>query len=123
MRIFLVSLGLSACLLAQQASITSLIGRVTDANGAGIPGAQVTAVADGTNETYSAITNEVGLYFPQFVKVGTYTVKASAPGFATVMHAGVQVEVNQLVRTNFELKIGQVTEHKLRELPHENRHN
>jgi hypothetical protein len=110
LRVFLVALALSGCVLAQQASITSLIGRVTDVNGAGIPGASVTAIADGTNETYSAITNEAGLYFLQFVKIGTYTVKATASGFATVMHAGVQVEVNQLVRTNFEMKIGQVTE-------------
>jgi hypothetical protein len=100
----------STSVLAQQATITSLIGRVTDTNGATIPGATIKAVEDGTHETYSGATNEGGLYFLLFVKVGTYTITASANGFATVMRSGVVVEVNQLVRANFELKIGQVNE-------------
>jgi hypothetical protein len=109
-RILSLSLVLSVCAFAQQASITSLIGRVTDTNGAAIPGATVKAVDDGTHETYSGSTNEGGLYFFQFVKIGTYTITASANGFATVTREGVAVEVNQLVRTNFEMKVGQVTE-------------
>jgi Carboxypeptidase regulatory-like domain/TonB dependent receptor len=109
-RILFLSLILSACAFAQQASITSLIGRVTDTGGAAIPGATVKAVDDGTHETYSGTTNEAGLYFFQFVKIGTYTITATASGFATVTREGVVVEVNQLVRTNFEMKVGQVTE-------------
>ena len=108
--ILVVFVTVSTSVLAQQATITSLIGRVTDTNGATIPGATIKAVEDGTHETYSGATNEGGLYFFQFVKVGTYTITASANGFATVMRSGVVVEVNQLVRANFELKIGQVNE-------------
>src|ERR1700704_1404150 len=109
-RILFLSLILSACAFAQQASITSLIGRVTDSNGAAIPGATVKAVEDGTHETYSGTTNEAGLYFFQFVKIGTYSITATANGFATATRGGVVVEVNQLVRTNFEMKVGQVNE-------------
>src|SRR5260370_40221643 len=90
-----LSLILSACALAQQAAITALIGRVTDSNGAAIPGATVKAVDDGTHETYSGTTNEAGLYFFQFVKIGTYSITATANGFATVTRGGVVVEVNQ----------------------------
>ena len=109
-RILFLSLVLSVCAFAQQASITSLIGRVTDTHGAAIPGATVRAVEDGTHETYSGTTNEAGLYFFQFVKIGKYTITASANGFGSVTREGVVVEVNQLVRTNFEMKVGQVTE-------------
>src|SRR5260370_38958590 len=83
-----LSLILSAGAFAQQASITSLIGRVTDTGGAAIPGATVKAIEDGTHETYSGTTNEGGLYFFQLVKIGTYTITATANGFATVMHSG-----------------------------------
>jgi hypothetical protein len=100
-RILLLFLALTTSVFAQQASITSLIGRVTDSNGATVPGATVKAVEDATHETYSGTTNEGGLYFFQFVKIGTYTITATANGFATVMRTGVVVEVNQLVRTNF----------------------
>src|SRR5437867_12687345 len=66
---------------AQQASITSIVGRVTDPSGAALPGASVTAVEDGTQQTYTGKTNEEGLYSFPFVRIGTYTITATAAGF------------------------------------------
>ena len=43
MRFLLLSLTLTVCALAQQASTTSLIGRVMDSAGAAIPNAKITA--------------------------------------------------------------------------------
>jgi carboxypeptidase family protein len=109
-RILSIYLSLVTCALAQQASTTSLIGRVTDANGAAIPNATVKAVEERTKETYTRATNVAGLYYFELVRIGTYTISASANGFGTTTREGVAVETNQLVRTNFELKVGQVTE-------------
>ncbi len=95
---------------AQQASITSLVGRVTDPSGAAVPGAVVTAVEDGTQQTYSGPTNVEGLYSFQFVRIGTYTITATAPGFGTMVRKGVPVQINQVVRTNLELAVGQASE-------------
>ena len=45
-----------------------------------------------------------------YAKFGTYTITTSAPGFGAVIHTNVVVEVNQAVRTNFELPVGQASE-------------
>lgn len=101
---------LSVCVFAQQASITSLVGRVTDPSGATVPNASIKAVEDGTQQTYSGTTNEEGLYSFQFVRIGTYTITATAPGFGTLVRNGILVQSNQVVRTNLELSVGQATE-------------
>jgi hypothetical protein len=110
MRILLVWTGLAVCCFAQQASLTSLVGRVTDPSGAAVAGAAVTAVEQGTQQTYSGTTDIEGLYLFQFVRSGKYTITANAPGFATLVRPGVLVQVNQVVRTNFELAVGQSAE-------------
>ncbi len=110
MRFLFLCSCLTAAALAQQASITSLVGRVTDANGAAIPSASVTAANGATGESYSATTNVEGLYSLPSVRIGTYTITATAPGFGTLVHDNVLVQINQVVRTDFELPVGQVTE-------------
>ena len=110
MRILALSFVVATGAFAQQASITSIVGTVTDPNGAAIPNASVQAVEDGTQQAYSATTNVEGFFSVQFVRIGTYTVTATTPGFGTVVHKNVLVQVNQVVRTNFELPVGQVTE-------------
>ena len=110
MRLLLLCLTLTVCAFAQQASTTSLIGRVMDSGGAVIPNATVKAVEEGTQETLTRTTNGAGLYYFEMVRIGTYTITATANGFGAMTRSGVVVETNQLVRTNFELKVGQVTE-------------
>jgi hypothetical protein len=110
MRVLFLCSWLAMAALAQQASITSLVGRVTDANGTAIPNASVNAANGATGESYPARTNVEGLYSLQSVRIGTYTITATAPGFGTLAHDNVLVQVNQVVRTDFELPVGQVTE-------------
>ena len=45
---------------AQLASQTALVGTVTDADGLGVPGAQVVAVNAGTRDTYEVTTSAEG---------------------------------------------------------------
>jgi hypothetical protein len=62
-RSFLILLALIAGnLMGQLASNTSLVGNVTDAAGAAVSGAQVTALNQGTGETLTATTSELGYY-------------------------------------------------------------
>lgn len=110
MRVVLVCAFLGASCLAQQASLTSIVGRVTDPSGAAIPDVAVKAVEDGTRETYSGVTNTEGAYSFPFVRSGSYTITASAPGFVTFVRDRVLVEVNQVVRADIELPVGQLTE-------------
>ncbi len=99
---------LSLPLGAQLANTTALVGNITDQGKAPMPGVAVTAVNEGTHDTYSAVTNDQGNYNFQFVRIGSYTVTASAQGFQTVRKTGIVVQTNQVVRTDFTLQVSQV---------------
>ncbi|MGH9469134.1 MAG: TonB-dependent receptor domain-containing protein [Terriglobia bacterium] len=110
-------LGVLACALffaaqamAQLSSTTSLVGTITDASGAIVPGVSITAVNVAMRDTYHAVSNSDGDYSFPFVHIGTYTITASAKGFQTATHTGIIVETNQTVRTDFTLQVGQVSQ-------------
>jgi hypothetical protein len=111
MRSLIVVLAITTGAFAQQASITSITGNVTDSHGAVIPNAIVKAVADSTQTTYTGATNAAGAYVFPSVRIDTYTVTASAAGFDSVTRKNVLVEVNQVVRADFALTVGQLSEH------------
>lgn len=95
-------------LFAQLASNTSLVGNVSDAGGAAISGAQVTALNQGTGETLNTSTTEAGYYEFQFLKAGVYTVTVQKQGFSTATTKDIQLSANQTVRTNVTLQVGSV---------------
>jgi carboxypeptidase family protein len=95
---------------AQLASQTALVGTVTDADGLAVPGAQITAVNSGTRDTYETTTNAEGYYNIQFVRIGTYDISVTLSGFQTSRVTGVEVATNQVARTNFVMKVGQLNE-------------
>jgi hypothetical protein len=70
----------------------------------------VKAVEDGTGQTYSGVANVEGSYSFPFVRSGTYTITATSPGFVTLVRSGLLVQVNQVVRADLELAVGQLTE-------------
>jgi hypothetical protein len=84
------SLFLSACGVLASASVApaqeainfaSVSGRVTDAQGAVVPGAQVTARHVETNVTAETVTNAEGRFRFQYLKVGAYELRARMQGF------------------------------------------
>jgi hypothetical protein len=109
MRLFR-AIGLSAFVslsaFGQIASNTSLVGTVTDPNGASIGGAKVTAVNRGTRDAYHATTNYQGYYSVEFIRVGVYDLTVEQPGFQKVTKAGIVVDINQAVRSDIALTVG-----------------
>ena len=97
-------------LSAQLASTTSLVGNVTDAAGAAMAGAEVIALNAGTHESLTTRTNNEGYYEFPFIKAGTYDITVRQSGFDTFTKKGVPIETNQIVRTDFQMKVGQVSE-------------
>src|ERR1051326_8509421 len=95
---------------AQLATTTSLVGTVTDSSGKVLFNAQVTAVETGTLDTRTTTTNDQGYYSFEFVKVGAYSIAVEQPGFQKVTKTGIQVDINQIVRTDFTLSVGAVTQ-------------
>jgi len=90
--------------MAQQAQA---IGTVSDATGALIPGAEVTATNTGTGIVTLQVSGETGSYAFQALQPGSYTIVASLPGFSD---ATIEVNLtgNQTFRYNFELQVGTV---------------
>jgi hypothetical protein len=95
---------------AQLATTTALVGTVTDSSGQTVPNAKVTAVNRETADTYNAMTNDQGYYNIQFVHVGTYNLLIEKSGFQKLEKTGVQVDINQIVRTDVTLAIGTISQ-------------
>ena len=97
-------------LFGQLATTTALVGTVTDASGQTVPGAKITAVNQGTSDTYSATTNEQGYYSIQFVRAGAYTLTVEHAGFQKVEKTGIVLDNNQIVRNDASLSVGSLSQ-------------
>ncbi len=87
-----------------------ITGVVTDPSGALVAGATVTVTNPQTNFTRQVTTNSAGNYtFPSLLP-GLYNVKAEMQGFQAEVRSGVELQVEQVARIEFQLKVGAVTE-------------
>jgi hypothetical protein len=87
---------------AQQATGT-LRGQVSDEFGGSVVGATVTVVSQSGVEK-TAVTNDEGIYVVSGLAPGTYTVRATATGFATYENADVQLAAGR--REPLDIKLG-----------------
>ncbi|HKT11698.1 MAG TPA: TonB-dependent receptor [Terriglobia bacterium] len=108
--IVVVSLLFAAPCFGQLSRTTSLVGTVKDSTGAVVPNAGVVAVQSETSTTYRTTTNSTGDYSIPYVNIGTYTIAVKTSGFKTTQKTGILVQVNQIVRTDFTLQVGQVSQ-------------
>jgi hypothetical protein len=93
-----------------QAVTGTLLGNVTDASGAAVPGATVTATEMETNIARTTVTNETGNYIFSSLKNGRYNVEAELQGFRKIVRQNVKVDVNTTMRVDLTLEMGAVTE-------------
>ena len=93
-----------------QVYLGSIGGEVTDATGAKIPGAAVTAEDIGTHFKTTGKTNEAGAYTFASLSPGTYVVSTTAPSFHTESRPGVVLTAGQLQKVDFVLTAGSVNE-------------
>src|SRR6185437_9102548 len=78
-----------SCAFGQDLRTATLVGSVTDASGAVVPGAQVAAVNIDTQVSTRGVTNQEGAYYIPFLLVGTYRLTVNAPGFKTFEERGL----------------------------------
>ena len=88
----------------------SITGTVTDATGALAPNVKVTGANQGTNVTFTATTNEAGVYNLLFLPVGSYTITAEASGFKKSVIGPFGITVNQTARVDVKLELGEVSQ-------------
>jgi Carboxypeptidase regulatory-like domain/TonB dependent receptor len=96
--------------LCGQVYTGTLRGTVTDTSGAVIPGVTMTLTNEGTAITVTMKTERNGAYIFPLVKVGAYSVKATANGFESVVRVHVAVHIQQQVVVNFLMHPGAVTQ-------------
>jgi hypothetical protein len=93
------------------ASSTGTIqGRVTDAQGAVLPGVTVTATSPALLGQQTAVTSETGNYRFPAVPPGTYTIAYELPGFNTVKREGIQITLGFTANVNVELALATLQE-------------
>src|SRR5262249_19790826 len=88
----------------------SIVGNVTDATDAAVPGATVVATHTQTNQSRQAVTNDAGSYSLPTLDPGVYTLKVSREGFNSVSESNVTVSINSVTRVDVSLKVGAVSE-------------
>lgn len=105
--VFGLLLALAAALPAQNATASATIaGRITDASGALMPGANLTLTNVQTGISRRVPSSQTGLYNFALVQPGTYIVTAEKSGFATMHSAPTPVQVGQTLTVNFSMKPG-----------------
>jgi hypothetical protein len=85
-------------------------GVVTDANGAVVAGASVTATNDATGASVATTTNGEGVFRTQPLAAGSYTVAAESPGFARATVSNVRVTPVRAANISLTLRAGSVNE-------------
>jgi hypothetical protein len=116
MRFFSKSVFLTLCvmlgfgLLHAQTITGAFTGSVTDASGAAVPNAKVTATNQGTNVTFTANTNTEGIYNILFLPIGEYKIVTEANGFKKASAGPIKIQVNQTAKVDFGLQVGDATQ-------------
>jgi len=88
----------------------TLTGTVSDPVAALLPGVHITVSNLETNLEREFVTDEHGDYTVPLLPVGTYRIEASLPGFKTAVAENIFLSVNDHLRLDFMLQIGEVSE-------------
>ena len=88
----------------------TIVGNVTDATGAAVPGAKITVRNVGTNSTYTATSTGHGSYSIPQLAVGTYEVQVTSGNFKEFVTTGVDVHTSTTTEVNAVLQVGAMTE-------------
>jgi hypothetical protein len=109
----LVTLSFSAPVFAQGggASSTGTIqGRVTDAQGAVLPGVTVTAASASLIQPQTTVTSENGSYRFPAVPPGTYELTYELTGFNSLKRSGIQITLGFTANVSVELTLATLQE-------------
>ena len=102
--------GFCASLALSQTVNATLLGTVTDASGAVVPGAKITIMEVNTGIGRSGQANESGNYTFPNLPPGQYAVTVEATGFKKETRKGIDVIVNSTMRVDVQLQPGSMTE-------------
>ena len=108
--ILLLAVLVCPAMAAAQAVTGTILGTVRDATGAVVPGAIVTLHETATGLSRTAATNDHGDYTSPLLATGVYTIRLQAAGFKPTDITGVELDVDEKVRVDATLEIGDVAD-------------
>ncbi len=94
---------LTFSIFSQDLDTVTISGKITDSNGAALPGATVTTSLDSTGAERNAITNEDGRFRIIQLTPGTYSLKVEAKGFGTQERKNLVTIAAQNLQLDFKL--------------------
>src|SRR5574341_2654338 len=106
--LFASVLGATGTAMAQTAT-GQITGTVKDANGAAVAKAKVKVNSDQTGLTRETNTNDEGVYVFPLLPVGVYAVTVEQQGFRSAKKSNISINVDQIVRADFDLTVGEVS--------------
>ncbi len=90
---------------AAQSIFGTIVGTVTDASGAVVPGAKIRVINTQTNEKREFTTNESGNFEISNLFPGHYVLEGEMTGFANYRREGIDLTANQTIRADFTLQV------------------
>src|SRR5262245_14631416 len=93
-----------------QQNVGVLKGTVKDPSGAIIIGASLSLKSEATGAELTTQTDGTGSYVFLNLKIGTYTLTVSQPGFKTFKQTDIRVVSGERQTQDIELSIGEVSE-------------
>src|SRR5713101_7924168 len=92
------------------ASNAQLNGSVRDESGGSVAKATITLRGTDTNRTYTAVSNDSGLYVIANLPPGRYELTTEAPGFAKSTQTGIVLTVGQVATIDVTVKVASSSE-------------
>src|SRR6266436_3799541 len=96
--------------LGAQTVSTEILGLVTDSSGSVLPNATVKARRGATGDIRTTQSNETGNYIFPLLEIGEYEVTCSAAGFKTEVRGGIELQLQQKLRLDFRMQVGDQVE-------------
>jgi outer membrane receptor protein involved in Fe transport len=93
-----------------QSFTATVVGGVSDSQGAALPGASVTIAQEGTGRSHSTVTAADGSYALPRLPPGEYTLSAQLDGFRRFVRRGLVLETDQVRRVEIRLQVGSFSE-------------
>ncbi len=95
---------------ARAQTTSTLAGDVRDANGAAIPGAEVTARSLETGRASTSVSDDEGRYVFAGLPVGPYEVRAAKASFKNYLYERVSLTVNETATLDILMEVAGVDE-------------
>jgi hypothetical protein len=93
-----------------QVDTGAIVGQVSDASGARVPGAQINVTEESTGATDTVTADADGSYSLSPLKLGYYTLTVTKTGFKASVEQHIEVTIQSHLEVNATLQVGTVNE-------------